>query len=182
MNYVKKYKQLIEHYRFSIIQGYAEKHHILPKCMGGDDSTENLVLLPIKAHYVAHHLLWKIHPNNPKIAHAFWRMACGRPQQHRIFTARMYAVAKAASPGFALYNERKQKEGFTDKEIANKVKAGKANIGVKKSAAGRQAIKKAAQTRDASAPIISCPHCGHTQKYSANMRRYHFNNCRKFLS
>ena len=34
-----------------------EKHHILPKSMGGDNSKENLVLLPASIHFEVHRLL-----------------------------------------------------------------------------------------------------------------------------
>ena len=39
------------------IDGYCEKHHILPKCLGGDNSKQNLILLPIKWHIFVHRLL-----------------------------------------------------------------------------------------------------------------------------
>lgn len=53
---------------------YYEKHHIIPKCLGGDNSNENLVLLTAKEHFIAHHLLTKIYPGNHKIYFAFRAM------------------------------------------------------------------------------------------------------------
>lgn len=41
-------------------QGYFEKHHILPKSLGGDDSEDNLVKLTAKEHIFAHKILIKI--------------------------------------------------------------------------------------------------------------------------
>jgi hypothetical protein len=41
---------------------YTEKHHILPRCMGGDDTKENLVRLTPEEHFFCHKLLCKIHP------------------------------------------------------------------------------------------------------------------------
>jgi hypothetical protein len=49
---------------------YYERHHIVPKCLGGTNNKNNLVLLTAKEHFIAHHLLWKIHPDNNKIAYA----------------------------------------------------------------------------------------------------------------
>ena len=42
----------------------SELHHILPKCLGGKDNSENLVYLPIRYHIVCHILLHKIYPDS----------------------------------------------------------------------------------------------------------------------
>ena len=39
---------------------YYERHHILPKCMGGVDEN-NITYLTPREHYIAHWLLCKIH-------------------------------------------------------------------------------------------------------------------------
>lgn len=39
---------------------YTEKHHIIPRSMGGKDTKENLVVLTAREHYIAHLLLTKI--------------------------------------------------------------------------------------------------------------------------
>lgn len=41
-----------------------EIHHIVPKCMGGDNSPENLVLLTIGEHLKAHTLLYRENKDN----------------------------------------------------------------------------------------------------------------------
>lgn len=43
-------------------QGYFEKHHILPKSLGGNNEEENLVLLTAKEHYLVHMLLVEMYP------------------------------------------------------------------------------------------------------------------------
>lgn len=55
--------------------GYVEKHHIIPKCVGGDNSKENKVALTAKEHYLAHKWLAKIYPDNYKIVLAWISMA-----------------------------------------------------------------------------------------------------------
>lgn len=47
----------------SKLDGYYEKHHIVPKCMGGKDEDENYVLLTYKEHILAHKLLYRIYPD-----------------------------------------------------------------------------------------------------------------------
>ena len=40
--------------RFCCGDEYHERHHIVPKCMGGTNDKENLIDLFAKEHYVAH--------------------------------------------------------------------------------------------------------------------------------
>lgn len=47
-------------------QGYFERHHIIPKSLGGTDLAENLVLLTAREHYVCHLLLTKMLDGNHK--------------------------------------------------------------------------------------------------------------------
>jgi hypothetical protein len=42
------------------ILGYVERHHIIPKCIGGSDEQANLVFLTAKEHFICHHLLTKM--------------------------------------------------------------------------------------------------------------------------
>ena len=41
---------------------YTEVHHIMPKALGGDNSNDNLIRLPYRAHLIAHWLLAKAIP------------------------------------------------------------------------------------------------------------------------
>lgn len=64
MNYQAHYDRLIDRAKTRTLDCYVERHHIIPRCMGGDNSKTNLVNLTPEEHYVAHQLLVKIHPNN----------------------------------------------------------------------------------------------------------------------
>jgi hypothetical protein len=71
MNYQRHYNLLIEkHGLKSKPNGYSEKHHIVPRCLGGSDDESNLIYLSAEAHYVAHQLLVKMNPNHYGIAYA----------------------------------------------------------------------------------------------------------------
>lgn len=70
MDYELHYNTLIERGQARLLEGYVEVHHILPRCMGGGDESENLVRLTPEEHYVAHQLLVKMHPNNVKLLYA----------------------------------------------------------------------------------------------------------------
>ena len=64
MNYGAIYDRLIDRARGRFIDGYSEKHHVLPRCLGGSDDPDNLVRLTPEEHYVAHQLLVKLHPGH----------------------------------------------------------------------------------------------------------------------
>ena len=83
MNNKKIYDRIIENAKSrgldkKKLEGYFEKHHVIPKCMGGKDEDSNYVLLTAKEHFVCHHLLWKSQLSNMQLfwsfkAMAFWK-------------------------------------------------------------------------------------------------------------
>lgn len=56
---------------------YREKHHIIPKSMGGDNSPQNLVELTAREHFICHLLLPKMvqSTNKSKMLYALWSMS-----------------------------------------------------------------------------------------------------------
>lgn len=61
--------------RFNCGDKYHERHHIVPKCMGGTNDEENLIDLYAKEHFEAHRLLSLEHPDNQKLVNAWWMMS-----------------------------------------------------------------------------------------------------------
>lgn len=70
MDYQKIYNKLVSRGQNRILEGYREKHHIVPKCLGGTDEATNLVDLTPEEHYLCHLLLVKIYPNNVRLVKA----------------------------------------------------------------------------------------------------------------
>lgn len=70
MNYQQIYNSLIERGKNRMLTEYTEKHHIIPRCMGGTDAPANLVELTPEEHYLCHQLLVKMHPDNTKLINA----------------------------------------------------------------------------------------------------------------
>ena len=70
MNYFIHYQTLIERASCRKLSIYVEKHHIIPKCMGGNDNPSNIVELTPEEHFVAHQLLVKMYPNNNALIYA----------------------------------------------------------------------------------------------------------------
>lgn len=62
---------------------YVERHHIVPRCMGGTNCKDNLVRLTPEEHYVAHQLLVKIHPGHHGLVKAAAMMCVSSSGQIR---------------------------------------------------------------------------------------------------
>lgn len=78
MNYRKIYADLIDRAKSRpSVEGYFEKHHIIPKCMMGSDDGDNLVALTAREHFVAHMLLVKIYPGHSGLVRAVVMMTAG---------------------------------------------------------------------------------------------------------
>lgn len=70
MDYFKIYASLMAKGKERTLDCYTEGHHIIPKCMGGLDSKENIVDLTPEEHFVAHLLLVKMYPKNGRLIYA----------------------------------------------------------------------------------------------------------------
>lgn len=57
------------------LQCYKERHHIVPRCMGGSDDPSNIVELTAREHFIVHKLLYEIYPENSSIFYAYKMMA-----------------------------------------------------------------------------------------------------------
>lgn len=108
--------------------GYIEKHHIIPKSMGGSNSKSNLVELTPKEHYVCHLLLTKMVTGEfqRKMWYAHYMMMRGKNRYKP--NSRMYEIAKqnmiAANKqrpgpnlGKVMSQEQKNKIGASQKGI-----------------------------------------------------------------
>lgn len=98
MDYEKAYESLIEkHGQVSRpSEGYFERHHVMPKCLGGDDSYSNLVYLSARCHLLAHWLLMKCFPKEKGLKIAYATM-CSRDGIK--LSPIMYQLAKEAVSG-----------------------------------------------------------------------------------
>lgn len=64
--YTSIYFSIIERSRNRNISGYTEKHHIIPKSLGGTNERSNLVKLSAREHYICHLLLTRMTTGNNK--------------------------------------------------------------------------------------------------------------------
>lgn len=119
MDYQRLYDNLVATYQSQTkdsvraIHGYSERHHVVPRCLGGLDAAENLVDLPARVHFVLHRLLVKIHPHNRSLWWALHNMVAGKNQQgterHYRITSRTYATLKSNLAALGRSEETKAK-------------------------------------------------------------------------
>ena len=108
MNYQNIYNNLVQKAQSRELDGYVEKHHIVPKCMGGDNANSNIVRLSAKEHFIAHKLLVRIYPNTKGVWYALIAMGRIVEFKSRIFQSerlRAYEMRK----GFKYSEESKKK-------------------------------------------------------------------------
>jgi hypothetical protein len=88
VNYQNIYDRLIqraiERQNLSVALSQFERHHIKPKCLGGDNSKQNIVKLTCEEHFLAHQLLVKIYPDNKKLIFAAHAMTISSKKHNRI--------------------------------------------------------------------------------------------------
>lgn len=111
MNYQAHYDRLIQRARNRVLDGYVERHHVLPKCMGGSDAADNLVQLTAAEHFVAHQLLCKLHPGVKGLTFAVVVM-CGDPYGAR--SNKLYAWLRARA---AIAMSEASKSQWSDPEF-----------------------------------------------------------------
>lgn len=95
LKYFKIYDNLIERARSRKLIGYTESHHIIPKCLGGSNLSENLVNLTAREHFIAHRLLCRMYSHNGlKFALVMMTMSNLRQQRTFKITSRTYEEIK----------------------------------------------------------------------------------------
>lgn len=83
MDYVAIYKRLCDRGQIRPKPTSCERHHILPRCLGGGNDAGNITNLTPEEHYLAHQLLTRIYPNESKLVFAMVRMTVSSPYRSR---------------------------------------------------------------------------------------------------
>lgn len=158
--YEKYYKQIISNGIPSRLPGY-ERHHVLPKSLGGSDEPENLVYITAREHFICHWLLTKIYPTGEehwKMLNALRMMRAENPNQHRYetkITSRVYAKLKEeyaqiqserySGEGNPMYGDKfyRSEEGFRkQKEAVTGEKNGAKQLDARKKISNSKLGKK----------------------------------------
>lgn len=119
------------------IDTYIEKHHIIPKSLGGNNSTENLVKLTAREHFICHLLLIKMTNGNRKMKMKFAFSCMSRTSSNQ----RRYTNSKL----FELFKKNRTHTGESKKKMS------KSATGRKQSLATIE--KRASKLRGRQSPI-----------------------------
>jgi hypothetical protein len=96
--YLRWYQSIVLTAQKRVPIGYVEKHHIVPRSLGGTDSASNIVSLTAREHFVCHMLLTRITSGHHQVLMKF---ALGKfiqtaPGQERSFTSWEYNKIREA--------------------------------------------------------------------------------------
>lgn len=199
--YTTWYYQIIENSRKRHHVGYTEKHHIIPRCLGGDNSAENIVILTAREHFVCHRLLIKMVNKNHKhkMVYAAWQQSRSAKFNGARITSRTFSILKEElsksytgrkRPPFSeQWRENMSKRASGDKNnMFGKHHSEKAKEKISKNRRGQcigesNPFFQGTHKPEVIANIVTnnsryhtCPHCGKIGK-SNSMKRWHFDNC-----
>lgn len=128
---------------------YYERHHVVPKSLGGDNSKENLALLTAREHFVCHKLLVKMVSDiafkRKMIMARYMMLKSNKHHQRRIVNGSEYQRLKEAWV-VALSESKKGKPGIPRSEETKK-KMSECRQGRKLSTETREKIRQAALGR-----------------------------------
>jgi hypothetical protein len=81
-HYINRYCNFINSIQNTDITVY-EVHHIIPRCLGGNNNPENLITLTPRQHFIAHWILWKAYKTKELTASFFAMCNQNNPYQSR---------------------------------------------------------------------------------------------------
>lgn len=203
--YTEEYYQIIDHAKIRIPQAasrpeakkilsYSERHHIIPRSLGGNNESNNLVWLTAAEHLTAHLLLTKMVSEKThlrKMMSAAIRMA--NPQsrsQKRIITPDLIEeLAEIRIECAKLHSEyMKEKHKGENNPMYGKHHNESSNAARRKAMTGfirtDENKKKCSESKKGNlnpgAQTVVCPHCNTVGK-SGGMRKHHFDHCKDHL-
>lgn len=98
--YTKCYFSIINRAKTRVLECYNEKHHIIPKSLGGNNSKDNIVSLTAREHFICHWLLTKMMNEGKerwKMLYAFGAFLQKNNAQERVvITGKKYDLLKKA--------------------------------------------------------------------------------------
>lgn len=94
MDYWRIYDALMVRAIGRSVSGYTEKHHIVPRCMGGSNDKGNIVRLTAREHVLAHKILVRMYPGNLKLWHALMLMGRVKVPSSRVTAKEREEYAK----------------------------------------------------------------------------------------
>jgi hypothetical protein len=172
MNYQRIHDAIIDRARNRTLLGYREKHHVIPRCMGGVDDKDNLVELTAREHFIVHKLLCKIYPTEDKLFFAYRMMAIMKTSKDN---ERGYYVSSREFEEIRLLANEKISNAMRGKKMPPRPQ-----VVIEKIVAARHAntIKRGYYHSNETKQKISTKNKGKTlsKEHVHNLRESHLNN------
>jgi hypothetical protein len=125
--YSKCYYRIIENRKSNPVTGYSEKHHIIPRSLGGSNKKENLVSLTAREHFICHRLLVKMTTGTDKMKMSYAiRCLINQENQHQQrykITSRTYNAIIANTRENISKHQRGENNPFYGKTHSAEVRA-----------------------------------------------------------
>lgn len=182
MNYQRIHDAIIDRARNRTLQGYRERHHVIPRCLGGTDKSANLVELTAREHFVVHKLLVEIYPDNKSLHDAVWCMIHLVNENH----IRDYVVSNREYEYFKVIrseNMSKLQQGhivskLTRDKISKTLTGRQLSDETKQKISSSRKLKKLGGSKPGfKRTVITCPYCNKSGGNS-QITRWHFDNCK----
>jgi hypothetical protein len=181
----------------SQLNGYHERHHIIPKSLGGNNLKDNIVFLSPQDHFKCHKLLLEMveaDEHKGKMWSAVWRMMNKQSRnQFRefTFTEEEYAMAKLKNSEEHSKRMMGDRNPFKGKKhssetlekmsLSKKGKTWDEIYGPEVAALKKIKTSIASSKLHGPQEIIQCEHCGKTGGIGG-MKRWHGDQCKSKLN
>ena len=170
------------------VVGYVERHHVIPKSLGGSDDSANLVWLTAAEHLEVHLLLVKMvegkEPSRKMHAAAIRMCNPQSKTQKRIFGGDFEEIRKKSAQLHSDY--MKVKHSGKNNPFYNKTHTEESKklislggTGLKRTDETRKNLSKSKMgNKNPATKIVTCPHCAKTGK-AGGMLKHHFEHCKQ---
>lgn len=184
--YTRWYNNIIEQAKNRQLANnvYREKHHIVPRSIGGQDDPENLVFLTAREHFVCHLLLTKMTTGLAKrsMAYAAWRMTMLDGRSRYVPSSKIYEYMKknlsicykGVKKKSVWWKDKKHTPATLEKQSMKKRGENNPMWGRQQTAAARQSIKEKQQ--GIPKPKFFCATCDKWIGGKSNYLRWHTHN------
>jgi hypothetical protein len=191
--YTNIYYSIVNRAKNRTLATYKERHHIIPKSLGGNNDRSNIVDLTAREHFICHLLLTKMTSGNnkKKMSYALWLM-CNLKNQNQSerysISSKLYDLIrnnhshtvsesfKGKKKGYSSFGGKKHTEKTL--KIQREVKLGNKNpnYGVQQKPEWNK--KKSEAQKGIAKPQIKCEHCNKSIGGHSNYFRWHGDNCK----
>jgi hypothetical protein len=171
MDWDRHYDALMRRAVGRSISGYSERHHVVPRCMGGSDAKSNIVRLTAKEHFIAHKLLVRINPE----VRGLWLalVAMGRISEYK---ARIFASERATAAqmrkGFKYTEASRRKMSESARQRGNNGAATTFRIGQRPWNAGFKGFREGYSHSEETRAKMTATQQANRKSHSARMKQW----------